>query len=192
MTDNRSVKVEAMARAMCIAMGCNPDVPAVYGPPMHINGLRDWRVADQQETVPAWHAFAGMADAALSGLNAMMLDPGPDTVEIEPIARVCHEANRAWCIEHGDTSQPAWDDAPDWQRQSTFEDIAFVLSYPDAGDSALHDKWLRAKERDGWTFGPVKDETAKTHPCMVPFGMLAPEHQAKDRLFSAIVMALRG
>ena len=34
------------------------------------------------------------------------------------IARVAHEINRAYCASLGDTSQPAWEDAPEWQQQS--------------------------------------------------------------------------
>ena len=36
----------------------------------------------------------------------------------EQIARVCHEVNRAYCRAIGDESQPAWEDAPDWQQRS--------------------------------------------------------------------------
>ena len=31
---------------------------------------------------------------------------------IEACARAAHEANRAYCLALGDTSQPSWDDAP--------------------------------------------------------------------------------
>ncbi len=36
----------------------------------------------------------------------------------EQIARVAHEVNRAYCQALGDNSQPAWEDAPQWQRDS--------------------------------------------------------------------------
>jgi len=106
------------------------------------------------------------------------------------IAAVCHEANRAYCWQLGDASQPSWDDAPDWQRSSAIDGVQFHLANPNAGPDASHNNWLAEKERDGWIYGPVKDPDAKKHPCMVPFGDLPPEQQAKDRLFSAIVRAL--
>jgi hypothetical protein len=37
---------------------------------------------------------------------------------------------------------------------------------------------------------PVKDETAKTHPDLVPFDDLPEHERQKDRLFMAIVHAL--
>lgn len=110
----------------------------------------------------------------------------------EAIARVCHEANRAWCVGLGDLSQPSWDLAPDWQRSSALNGVRFHLANPRAPASASHDEWLGEKERTGWRYGPVKDAEAKTHPCFVPFEQLPPEQQAKDRLFKAVVHALAG
>ena len=55
------------------------------------------------------------------------------------------------------------------------------------GDS--HRSWLAEKEGDGWVYGPVKDPERKEHPCMVPFGQLPKDQQAKDFLFLATVKA---
>ena len=35
------------------------------------------------------------------------------------IAIVCYDANAAYCRTLGDFSQVAWDEAPDWQKNST-------------------------------------------------------------------------
>jgi RyR domain len=109
---------------------------------------------------------------------------------IEEIARVCHEANRAWCFVNGDVSQVEWAEAPAWQRESAIRGVEFALANPDAPDSAQHDAWSADKVRDGWQYGPVKDAQAKTHPCLVPFDQLPTHQQAKARLFHAIVRAL--
>lgn len=106
------------------------------------------------------------------------------------IARVCHEANRGWCEANGDCTQKSWDDAEAWQRHSAIAGVRFALDHPDAPESAQHDAWSADKVRQGWTYGPVKDGDAKTHPCLVPFDQLPPMQQAKDRLFIAIVRAL--
>jgi len=110
---------------------------------------------------------------------------------IKTIAQVAHEANRAWCAANGDFSQPAWDDAPQWQRDSAVDGVRFHLENPDAGDSASHENWMRHKVADGWVYDDVKDPEAKTHPCMVPFDQLPREQQAKDALFRAIVHAIK-
>jgi hypothetical protein len=106
----------------------------------------------------------------------------------EQVARVCHEANRAWCAANGDHSQHAWDEAPDWQRASAIEGIQTALD--GATPEQQHEAWSAFKVRDGWVYGPVKDAEAKTHPCLVPYGELPPEQRAKDHLFVAVVNAL--
>src|SRR5687768_16195858 len=60
----------------------------------------------------------------------------------ELVARICHEVNRAWCEFNGDTSQPSWGDAPEWQRLSAINGVRFHRANPDAGDSASHDSWM--------------------------------------------------
>jgi hypothetical protein len=111
---------------------------------------------------------------------------------LKHIAETCHEANRAYCRTIGDDSQPTWDDAPEWQRESAMNGVRFHVQNPEAGDSASHDNWMKEKVDAGWVYGPEKlpDATPPTHHCIVPFEQLPPEQQAKDRLFRAIVHAL--
>lgn len=111
-------------------------------------------------------------------------------MNIVAIARVCHEANRAFCAGLGDHSQPSWEDAPQWQVDSAKVGVEFNLANPDAPASASHDSWLAQKDAEGWKYGPVKDPEKKEHPCFVPYEELPQEQQAKDHLFKAIVAAL--
>jgi hypothetical protein len=116
---------------------------------------------------------------------------------VEDIARICHEANRVYCESIGDTSQPHWEDAPDWQKQSA---VAGVNAYLEASSSnsrtteelceQSHIGWLEMKLRDGWTYGPVKDADRKVHPCMLPYKSLPREQKKKDHIFTAICRAL--
>lgn len=106
------------------------------------------------------------------------------------IAEVCHEANRALCATQGDFTQQPWNDAADWQRDSALKGVRFTLDNPGATPEAQHEAWVRDKTADGWTFGPVKDAEAKTHPCIVPYQELPAAQRAKDALFLAIVRAL--
>ncbi len=108
------------------------------------------------------------------------------------IAIVCHEANRAYCAVNGDLSQPIWDDAPDWQRESALLGVQHALDNPEARPEDSHKSWLAQKEADGWTYGEVKDPEAKTHPCFVPYEELPAEQQLKDKLFLAVARALGG
>lgn len=110
-------------------------------------------------------------------------------MNIEAIARICHENNRAICEAFGDFSQKPWDDAPEWQRKSSADGVQWRLDNLDAPVSAQHEAWMIAKLTDGWAFGETKDPVAKTHPCLVPFERLSPSQQVKDYTFTAIVRA---
>lgn len=108
----------------------------------------------------------------------------------EEIARACHEVNRAYCQALGDTSQPAWEDAPEWQRASARLGVELHVS-GDHGPEASHESWMKQKLEEGWKYGPVKDPERKEHHCIVPFDQLPREQQAKDFLFRAVVHVLK-
>ena len=110
---------------------------------------------------------------------------------IEQIAKVAHETNRAYCIVVGDNSQLFWDDAPDWQRDSSIKGVKFSLDNSDAPASAQHDAWLKDKISEGWKYGKVKDPEKKEHPCCVPYEELPIEQKVKDALFVGVVRAMR-
>ena len=80
-------------------------------------------------------------------------------MDIELIARVCHEANRAYCAALGDASQAEWDKASDWQKDSVRNGVLFNLQV------------LAAENK------PI-----------IPDG-LEPEQRAKDYVFAGIVEA---
>lgn len=103
------------------------------------------------------------------------------------IAKICHEVNRAYCAALGDHSQPAWSDAPEWQRSSAIKGVEFTIANPDAPPSASHDSWLKEKRDTGWKYGSVKDPVRKEHPCFVPYDELPLEQKVKDYLFQAVV-----
>lgn len=109
----------------------------------------------------------------------------------EHIARVCHEANRAYCATLGDLSQPAWRHAPDWQRESAIAGVEFLLANPNATPADNHESWLAVKRADGWKWGPIKDPVTKEHPCFVAYDRLPVAQRRKDTLFLAIVRALQ-
>lgn len=50
----------------------------------------------------------------------------------------------------------------------------------------LHNDWWQAYIDMGWTYGPVRDREAKTHPDMVPYNDLGREEKDKDAVFVAL------
>ena len=111
-------------------------------------------------------------------------------MKTEDIAKICHEANKAYCESLKDYSQMSWKEAPEWQRQSSIKGVEFKLANPSATPESQHESWLEDKRKDGWTYGPVKDATKKEHPCFIPYNGLPLAQQLKDKLFTNIVAAL--
>ena len=108
----------------------------------------------------------------------------------EFIARVCHEVNRAYCQALGDNSQPAWENAPQWQRDSAMIGVKLHTENPEASPAASHESWMAQKVSEGWVYGPEKRQDLKQHHCIVPFDALPVEQQAKDYIFRGVVHAL--
>lgn len=110
---------------------------------------------------------------------------------LDQVAQLCHNANRDLCWILGDYSQPPFDEAPDWQRQSALNGVSFRLRNPDVTSEQMHINWMKQKTEEGWVYGPVKDPDRKMHPCMVEYSQLGPEQQLKDYLFGSIVDGIR-
>lgn len=104
-------------------------------------------------------------------------------------ARIAHEVNRLVCLENHDSSQPSWDEAPDWQRDSAMAGVQAVFADPSTTPKQSHENWRRHKVFDGWQWGEVKDVEKKLHPCMVPYEELPLEQKAKDAFFITITRA---
>lgn len=112
-------------------------------------------------------------------------------MNVNSIARVCHEVNRAYCEALGDTSQLSWEDAPDWQKNSAVNGVKMHLANPDATPEQSHEAWLKEKDAAGWKYGAVKDPEKRQHPCFLPYAELPAEQKAKDYIFRGVVHALR-
>lgn len=109
-------------------------------------------------------------------------------IDIERIAHVCHEANRALQITAGETDiSPHFMEAPEWQVQSALEGVQAALD--GQTPEQLHESWCRFKTEGGWRYGETKDPVAKLHPCLVPYGELPEAQRIKDQVFQAIVGA---
>ena len=45
----------------------------------------------------------------------------------------------------------------------------------------VHDTWAKGRVGEGWTYGPVRDDAKKRHPCLVPYADLPESEKAYDR-----------
>lgn len=113
-----------------------------------------------------------------------------DEAQTMRIARVVHEAVRAFQAANDQPAAPPWSRAPKWMKTASAEAIAFRLANPGAGPSAQHDQWMSEKLAAGWKRGKVKDGVKKTHPLMVPYTALPLVERQKDALVAAIIDSL--
>lgn len=110
---------------------------------------------------------------------------------IKDIAKVCHEINKAYCESIGDDSQPLWENAPQWQKDSAIQGVIFHINNPNAKPSDSHNNWLEQKIKDGWEWGNIKDSDKKTHPCILPYEMLPIEQKGKDFILLQVVHSFK-
>lgn len=106
----------------------------------------------------------------------------------ESVARVCHEANRELQAVLGEETNLPWEECSAEMRTSAIDGVENART--GASPEESHENWLAFKQEHGWRHGEVKDEEARTHPCIVPYADLPEEQKAKDHLFTAIVKAL--
>ena len=45
----------------------------------------------------------------------------------------------------------------------------------------VHDVWAQSRMEQGWTYGEERNDTLKTHPCLVPYEELPEVEKAYDR-----------
>jgi DNA-binding transcriptional MerR regulator len=108
---------------------------------------------------------------------------------VEDIARVVHAANRELQIVQGDPRpSPPWDEASEYQVRESIDGVQEALRGITPEQS--HEAWCARLRAGGWQYGEVKDERAKTHPCLVAFAELPEDQQRKDAVLVAIVQAL--
>lgn len=101
------------------------------------------------------------------------------------LAKLCHEVNRAYSISIGDNSCLPWEESSDETKELTIEGVLNHL-FNDLTPEESHEQWMKNKLEQGWTYGEIKDESNKTHPCIVPYEELPLEQKSKDYIFKAI------
>lgn len=53
-----------------------------------------------------------------------------------------------------------------------------------------HDVWAVARMKEGWTYGPVRDDAKKQHPDLIPYSALPDSEKEYDRLMAANTIKL--
>lgn len=107
-------------------------------------------------------------------------------MDIELIAKICHNVNKAYCESQNDFSQQLWYEAPEWQKSSAINGVKFHLEN-EVTPAMSHESWLKQKLDEGWVYGKEKNPELKTHPCIMRYEELPKYQRTKDLLFKSVV-----
>lgn len=64
-------------------------------------------------------------------------------------------------------------------RNVTLPDEVLALAEQLARNT--HEVWAAQRLKDGWVWGPARDDAKKQHPCLVPYEELPEEEKDYDR-----------
>ena len=53
-----------------------------------------------------------------------------------------------------------------------------------------HEVWAAGRIADGWSYGPVRDDAERKHPCLIPYEELSEEEKDFDRATSMETLKL--
>ena len=80
-----------------------------------------------------------------------------------------------YTVYHGDkVYRPDPIDASDVVLPSRLHSLAHLLA------ENTHEVWSVGRMKDGWTYGPKRDDRRKKHPCLVPYVFLTSEEKEYD------------
>ena len=54
----------------------------------------------------------------------------------------------------------------------------------------VHENWSMGRIREGWTYGPRRDDNDRTHPSLVPYDQLSESEKEFDRNTAAETLKL--
>lgn len=112
---------------------------------------------------------------------------------IEQAARTAHEANRILQLANNEGNVAvSWEEATKEIRRSAKIGVEAVAKDPSITPEQLHLSWCETKLADGWTYGAIRDNDLKYHPCLVAYDELPEVQRVKDAMFRAVVLAVLG
>jgi hypothetical protein len=56
-----------------------------------------------------------------------------------------------------------------------------LMALAEAISKNVHEVWAQNRIKEGWTYGPVRDDAKRQTPCLVPYEQLPEEEKAYDR-----------
>ena len=76
------------------------------------------------------------------------------------------------------TSTPTPNDTSDVELSEELLELVELIA------ENTHDNWAAGRIVEGWTYGPVRNDDLKQHPCLVPYNELPDNEKRYDRVTS--------
>ena len=70
---------------------------------------------------------------------------------------------------------------PSPEDTSRVELSAEILALSEEMAKNTHEVWAQTRMEQGWTYGPVRNDERKEHPCLIPYEELSEEEKEYDR-----------
>lgn len=141
----------------------------------------------QDRITPSYHAVyvTGIND------NEAVIYLNPDTMSEEIIenniflmAWKCSGNYMVAASKSARSYNPQPINVDDIELDATIEELTEAIA------ENAHDIWARARMDEGWTFGPVRDDSTKQHPDLVPYAQLPDSEKEYDRLMAMNTLRL--
>ena len=56
-----------------------------------------------------------------------------------------------------------------------------LMALAEAISKNVHEVWAQNRMKEGWTYGPVRDDAKRQSPCLIPYEQLPEEEKSYDR-----------
>ena len=86
-----------------------------------------------------------------------------------------HKEGKTMINETSNTYKPEPIDTSDVTLPSSLTPLVEALA------ENVHDIWAKGRLEAGWTYGSLRDDTQKQHPCLIPYEQLPESEKEYDR-----------
>jgi hypothetical protein len=112
-----------------------------------------------------------------------------DSKKVYDIAGRAYECRRAIAIHVLDVHREPWTHLTPEEQRSTIESVIDTLKDPSQSPSQSHNKWMARKAKQGWSYGPDRNEACQRSPFMLPWSELDDNCRLLSFVFHTAILA---
>lgn len=113
-------------------------------------------------------------------------------MKVSNIALLAHAALNALAHILTGSDLIDWEAAAEDAKARLIAGIQMILDDPQATPEQQHEKWLAARQAEGWKHGKERDADKKISPLILPYAELPTDQKARDYVLFALVRSAMG